>query len=126
LVSFISVTGEGEVAVARGRLDAVGHGDVQRERVVRRRGQQGVVPVVLGREHDLEVVLHLLHAGDAPRGRGCLQVLGVAGHGAVERHVPVDVLHRDIRVVDERVVAELGFHCVADVFGLAHQPASFL
>jgi hypothetical protein len=45
--------------------------------------------------------------GDAPRRGGCLQILGVAGHGAVQRHVPVDVLHRDIRVVDERVVAEL-------------------
>jgi hypothetical protein len=112
--------GEGEVAVGRGRLDAIRHGDVQRQRVVRGRGQGRVVTVGPIGQHDLEVVLQFLDAGHAPGRRRRFQVLGIAGHGAVEGHVPVDVHHRDVRGVDQRVVAELALHRVADVLGLAH------
>jgi hypothetical protein len=59
----------------RGRFEALRHGGVQRERVVRHRGQRRVVTVISGQQHDLEVVPRFLHVGDAPRRRGCLQVL---------------------------------------------------
>jgi hypothetical protein len=89
---------------------AVRHRDVQRERVVRRRGQRRVVPVVAGRQHDLKVILHALHAGHTSRRRGRLHVLRVVRHRAVKRYFPVQVLHRDIQRVDERIVVELVFH----------------
>src|SRR6185437_8970015 len=117
-------SGQDDVAVLRGRLHAVRHGDVRRERVVRRGGQLDVVTVVAFREHHHQVVVHAGHPGDPPRGGRCPQVLGVA------RHVAGDVPDGDVRGVDERVEAEFGVDRRADVLGLAHWvlahlPASF-
>jgi len=122
--------GQDDVAVLRDRLHAVRHGDVGRERVVRRGGQLDVVTVVTFREHHHQVVVHAGHPGDPPRGRRCPQVLGVARHGAGKGHVAGDVPDGDVRGVDQRVEAEFGVDRRADVLGLAHWilahlPASF-
>jgi hypothetical protein len=122
--------GQGDVAVLCDRLHAVRHGDVRGERVVRRGGQLHVIAVVAFRQHHLQVVVHVAHPGDSPRGGGRLQVLGVAGHGAGERDIAGDVPDCDVRGVDPRVEAELLFDRRADVLGLAdwvlvHLPESF-
>src|SRR5713101_4991817 len=70
----------------------------------------------------LEVVLP---DADALRGRGGLQVLRVARHGAVERDVPVDVHDMNVRVVDERVELELRVDGLADALGGAHSCVPF-
>ncbi len=114
-----------QVAVAGGRLNPVRHGDIQRQRVLRRSGQHRVVTVVARWQHDFQVVVHVLHAGDAPPGGGGLQVLRVARHGAVERHLPVHVPDGDVCRVDERIEGELCFDCLEDIFGLAHLPNPF-
>src|SRR5690242_1680872 len=69
--------------------------------------------------------MHVLDARDAPRRCGRLQVLRETGYGAVQRHLPVYVLHCDIRHVDERVVAKFQLHGVADVLRFGHFPRSF-
>src|SRR5258708_6368878 len=68
--------------------------------------------------------MHVLDARNAPRRCGRLQVLRETGYGAVQRHLPVYVLHCDIRHVDERIVAKFQLHGVADVlrFGHFHDP----
>jgi hypothetical protein len=112
--------GQRQVAVLGRRLDAVRHGDVQRERVVGHRGQHRVVPVIPGRKHHFQVIMHVLDARDAPRRCRRLQVLRETGYGAVQRHLPVYVLHRDIRYIDERVIAEFQLHGVADILRFGH------
>jgi len=72
------------------------------------------------RQHHLQVVVHVLHAAHPLRGRGGLQVLRVARHGAVERDLPVGVHDMDVRVVDERIELELRADGLADVLGGAH------
>ena len=69
--------------------------------------------------------MHVLDARDTPRRCGRLQVLRETGYGAVQRHLPVYVLHRDIRHVDERVIAEFPLHGVADVLRFGHFPDPF-
>src|SRR6516165_4813849 len=66
------------------------------------------------------MVVHVLHPVDALRGGGRFEVLRVAGHGAVQRHIPVYVPDGDICVVDEGVVVEFSLDRLADVRGLAH------
>src|ERR1700722_10027337 len=99
--------GQRDVAVARGRLDARWHGDVPRQGVVGGGGQLRVVAVVAGRELDHQVVVDTLHPLDALRGGRGFQVLRIARHGAVERYLPVQVLHGDVRRVDQRVEVQL-------------------
>src|SRR6266704_82889 len=62
---------------------------------------------------------------DALRGGGCLQVLRVARHGAIERNLPVHVFDGDTCCVDERVEAEFCLDCLADILGLSHFPLLF-
>src|SRR6266536_3240121 len=66
------------------------------------------------------VVVHVLDTGDALRRGGRLQVLRVTGYGAVERHVPVQVLDGDAGGVHQRVEGQLCLDRVADVLRLAH------
>src|SRR5690348_15043958 len=120
LFAIADRAGQRQVAVLRGGLHAVRHRDVQRQRVVGRGGQHRVVAEVFIGQHDLQVVVHVLHAADALRGRGGLQVLRVTRHGAVQRDVPAGVYDMDIRIVDERIVLELRVDRVADVFGDTH------
>jgi len=68
----------------------------------------------------LQVIVHVLHAGDALRSSGGLEVLRVARHGAVKRHVPAYVPDGDVCRVDERVEGEFCFDCLADICSLAH------
>src|SRR6266702_4185769 len=56
---------------------------------------------------------------------GCLQVLRVARHGAIERNLPVHVFDGDTCCVDERVEAEFCLDCLADILGLSHFPLLF-
>jgi hypothetical protein len=92
--------GQGDVAVLCRRLHVVRHGDVLRERVVRRGGQLHVIAVVAFRKHHLQVVMHADHRGDPPRGGRRLQVLRIARHRASECHISPDVHDWDIRGVD--------------------------
>src|ERR1700734_151829 len=64
--------------------------------------------------------MHVCDPKDAPRRRGRFQVLRETGYGAVQRHVPVQVLHCDIRDVDERVVAKFQLHGIADILRFGH------
>src|ERR1700722_15780480 len=112
--------GQHDVAVARGRLHRGRHGGVRRQRVVRHRGQDRVVPVALRRQDHLEMVVHPGHALDALGGGRRLLVLRVAGYGSVERYLSAHVLDRNVAIVDERVEVEFGFDSVTDVHGLAH------
>lgn len=54
-------------AILSGRLDSIRNRDVRGQRVVRRSGQQRIVAVVPWRQHHLEVVIHVDHAGHRPR-----------------------------------------------------------
>src|SRR6185437_6932881 len=47
-------------------------------------------------------------------------VLRVARHGAVERHVPVNVHDADVRGVNQRVVPKLGFDGLANILCFSH------
>src|SRR5262245_61417433 len=124
LGAVVHGAGQRQVAVARGRLDARRDGDVPLQGVVGGGGQLRVVAVVAGRQVDHQVVVHVLDPGDALRGGGGLQVLRVAGRGAVERDVAVDVLHGDVGGVEERVEGQLCLDGLPDVSGAAH--AAFL
>jgi len=48
------------------------------------------------RQQHLQVIVHVGHAGDALRRGGRLQVLRIVRHGAIECHLPGDVLHGDV------------------------------
>src|SRR5579862_6521160 len=72
LPAVLHRAGQRQVAITRGRLDALRYRDVQRQRVVRRGGQYRVVAVVLVRQHDLQVIVHVPDAGHAPSGGGAL------------------------------------------------------
>jgi hypothetical protein len=76
-------------------------------------------------QHDLQVIVHVLHAADALRRRGGLKVLRVTAHGAVEGHIPVDVPDRNIRRIDQRVEGQLCFDGVTKVSGRPHWPEPF-
>src|SRR5580692_1855952 len=99
LPAELDQAGQGQLAIPRGGLHAVRVGDVQRQRVVGRGGQPCVVAVVAVRQRDGQVVEYVLHAGDALRGGGGLQVLRVARYGAVQRHLAVHVPDGDVRRV---------------------------
>src|SRR5262249_5054761 len=107
--------GQGEIAVRCGRLHTVRHGDVCRERVVRRGGQLRVIAEVAVRQRHLQVVVHGGHPGDPAGGGRRLQVLRVARHRAGEVYISADVHDRDICGVDKRVEAEFRFDGRADV-----------
>src|SRR2546430_1959547 len=125
LPAVLHRAGQRQVAVTCGRLDAVRHRDVQRQRVVRRGGQYRVVAVVLVGQDDLQVIVDARDAGHALSGGGGLHVLRIARDGAVESRVPVDVHDMNVRVVDERVELELCLDCREDVCGGAHCCAPF-
>jgi hypothetical protein len=117
LPAELDQAGQDQVAVTRGGVHAFRDGDVQRQRIVRRGGQPRVVAVVGVRQHNLQVVVHALHAGDPPRGGGGLQILWEARHSAVERYISVHVHDMNVRVLHEWVELELCFDCLMDVFG---------
>src|SRR5690242_7049936 len=117
--------GQRQVAVTGRRLDAGRYRDGQRQRVVRRGGQHRVVTGVTGRQLDFQVVVHVLHPVDALRGSARFEVLRVAGHGAVERHIPVYVPDGDACGVDEGIEVEFCLDRLADVPGLAHVRGPF-
>jgi hypothetical protein len=71
------------------------------------------------------VVVHADYPSHPPRGGRRLQVLRIARHRASERHVSLEIHDFDIRGVDQRVKAELGFDRRMDVLGLTHLHESF-
>src|SRR5215469_5854650 len=61
-----------------------------------------------------------MYLGDALHalgGGGRLLVLRVAGHRAIQRNVPIHVLHADARRIDQRVELQLLLDRLADVLG---------
>jgi len=93
---------------------------VQRQRIVRRGGEHRVIAVVDVRQQHLQMIVHIGHAGDPLRRGRRLQILRIARHGAVERHLPGDVLHGDVRRVYQRVELQLRLDRLADIRGLSH------
>ncbi len=79
-----------------------------------------LVRIVLVRQHDLQMIVHVPDAGHALSGGGGLQVLRIARDGAVDGDVPVDVHDMNVRVVDERVELELGLDRLTEPLPIGH------